>query len=308
MHITLRQLTVLEAVARNLSFTKAAEELHLTQPAVSMQIKQIEESIGLPLFEQMGKKVFLTQAGQELFNYSRTIQQQLDEAETVIENLKGVKRGKLTVAVASTANYFAPQILAAFSDRYEGITFSLDVTNRAGLLQHLENNDTDVVIMGKPPANVEVEAFEFMDNPLVVIAPTDHPLARQHNIPIATLLQETFILREQGSGTRFAIERFFAEQNASVTATMDMSSNEAIKQAVQAGLGLGILSIHTLEMELTLKRLTILDVESFPIMRKWYIVHRMGKRLSPVAVAFKEFLLANAAEMMKPLAALMKQQ
>ena len=307
MHITLRQLTVLEAVARNLSFTKAAEELHLTQPAVSMQIKQIEESIGLPLFEQMGKKVFLTQAGQELYTYSRAIQQQLDEAETVIENLKGVKRGKLTIAVASTANYFAPHILAAFNDQYEGITFSLDVTNRAGLLQHLDNNDTDVAIMGRPPAGMDVEAFEFMDNPLVVIAPPNHPLLKQQEIPISTLLKETFILREQGSGTRFAIERFFAEHDARVSATMDMSSNEAIKQAVQAGLGLGILSLHTLEMELTLKRLALLDVESFPIIRKWYIVHRTGKRLSPVATAFKEFLLANAAQMTKPLAELMKQ-
>ena len=307
MHITLRQLTVLEAVARNLSFTRAAEELHLTQPAVSMQIKQIEESIGLPLFEHMGKKVYLTQAGEELYTYSRTIQQQLDEAESVIENLKGVKRGKLTIAVASTANYFAPHILAAFNHQYEGITFSLDVTNRAGLLQHLDNNDADVVIMGKPPAGIDVEAFEFMDNPLVVIAPPNHPLLKQQEIPISTLLKETFILREQGSGTRFAIERFFAEHDARVSATMDMSSNEAIKQAVQAGLGLGILSLHTLEMELTLKRLALLDVESFPIIRKWYIVHRTGKRLSPVATVFKEFLLANAAQMTKPLAELMKQ-
>jgi len=307
MHITIRQLTVLEAVARNLSFTRAAEELHLTQPAVSMQIKQIEESIGLPLFEHMGKKVFLTQAGEELYAYSRAIQQQLDEVESVIENIKGVKRGKLTIAVASTANYFAPHILAAFSDQYEGITFSLDVTNRAGLLQHLDNNDTDVVIMGKPPAGIDVDAFEFMDNPLVVIAPPDHPLIQQKAIPISTLVQETFILREQGSGTRFAIERFFGEHDARVSATMDMSSNEAIKQAVQAGLGLGILSLHTLEMELTLKRLAILDVESFPIMRKWYIVHRSGKRLSPVASVFKDFLLSNAAELTKPLVDLMKQ-
>ena len=307
MHLTLRQMKVFEAVARLGSYTRAAEELHLTQPAVSMQIKQLEENAGLPLFEQLGKKIYLTQAGQEMHHYSRAIAQQLDEVDKVMADMKGVKRGRLVVAVASTANYFAPHILAAFNHQYEGITFSLDVTNRAGLLQHLDNNDADVVIMGKPPAGIDVEAFEFMDNPLVVIAPPNHPLLKQQEIPISTLLKETFILREQGSGTRFAIERFFAERDASIPATMDMSSNEAIKQAVQAGLGLGILSIHTLEMELTLKRLAILDVESFPIMRKWYIVHRMGKRLSPVAVAFKEFLLANAAEMTKPLAALMKQ-
>lgn len=300
MHITLRQLTVLEAVARHLSYTKAAEELHLTQPAVSMQIKQIEDAVGLPLFEQMGKKVFLTQAGSEMYNYSRAIQQQIEEAETVIENLKGLKRGKLRIAVASTANYFAPQILAAFSDKYEGITFSLDVTNRKGLLRHLNNNDTDVVIMGRPPANMEVEAFEFMDNPLVTIAPVNHPLRKQKNIDIDTLLKETFIIREQGSGTRNAIERFFSDHDREMTTTMEMSSNEAIKQAVQAGLGLGIVSSHTLEMELELKRLIVLDVESFPIMRKWYVVHRIGKRLSPVASAFKEFVLAEGTKMLTP--------
>lgn len=299
MHITLRQLTVLEAVARNLSYTKAAEELHLTQPAVSMQIRQIEDAVGLPLFELMGKKVYLTQAGSEMYNYSRAIHQQIEEAETVIQSLKGLKKGKLTIAVASTANYFAPQILAAFSDKYEGITFSLDVTNRKGLLQHLHNNDTDVVIMGRPPANMEVEAFEFMDNPLVAIAPANHPLLKQKNIDIDTLLKETFIIREQGSGTRNAIERFFSDRDREMTTTMDMSSNEAIKQAVQAGLGLGIVSIHTLEMELELKRLAILKVESFPIMRKWFVVHRIGKRLSPVANAFKEFVLDEGAKMLK---------
>ena len=298
MHITLRQLTVLEAVARHLSYTKAAAELHLTQPAVSMQIKQIEDAVGLPLFEQMGKKIFLTQAGNEMYNYSRTIQQQINEAESVIENLKGLKKGKLTIAVASTANYFAPQILASFSDKYEGITFSLDVTNRKGLLEHLNNNDTDVVIMGRPPANMEVEAFEFMDNPLVTIAPINHPLLKQKKIDIDTLLKETFIIREQGSGTRNAIERFFSDHEREIITTMDMSSNEAIKQAVEAGLGLGIVSIHTLEMELELKRLAILDVESFPIMRKWYVVHRIGKRLSPVATVFKEFVLANGAQLL----------
>ena len=298
MHITIRQLAVLEAVARNLSFTKAAEELHLTQPAVSMQIKQIEESIGLPLFEQVGKKVFLTEAGHEMYSYSRSIQQQLAEAEAIIEDLKGVKRGTLTIAVAGTANYFAPKILAAFKENYHNVTFSLDVTNRKGLLAHLDNNDTDLVIMGRPPANMEVEAESFMENPLVAIAPPNHPLVGHQEVPIVTLLKETFIIREQGSGTRNAIERFFSDHGFEVTTSLSMSSNEAIKQAVQAGLGLGILSMHTLEMELELKRLAILDVESFPILRQWYIVHRKGKRLSPVAQAFKDFVLKHAVEIL----------
>ena len=298
MHITIRQLAVLEAVARNLSFTKAADEMHLTLPAVSMQIKQIEESIGLPLFEQVGKKVFLTEAGQEMYNYSRSIQQQLAEAEAIIEDLKGVKRGTLTIAVASTANYFAPRILAAFKENYDKVNFSLDVTNRKGLLSHLDNNDTDLVIMGRPPANMEVEAESFMENPLVAIAPAKHPLVGKESIPIMTLLKETFIIREEGSGTRNAIERFISDHGFEITTSLSMSSNEAIKQAVQAGLGLGIVSIHTLEMELELKRLEILDVESFPILRHWYVVHRKGKRLSPVAQAFKDFVVNYASELL----------
>ncbi len=298
MQITIRQLVVLEAVARNLSFTKAAEQLHLTQPAVSMQIKQIEESIGLALFEQVGKKIHLTEAGTEMYNYSRAIQQQLSEAETVIEDLKGVKRGKLTIAIASTANYFAPKILAAFKDQHQNVTFSLDVTNRKGLLEHLDNNDTDVVIMGKPPQSLDLVAERFMDNPLVVIAPLNHALVPHSQISLQTLLQETFILREEDAGTRIAIERFFTGKGMQLSTSLNMSSNEAIKQAVQAGLGLGIVSMHTLEMELTLNRLAILDVESFPLLRHWYIVHRSGKRLSPVAAAFATFVLNNTTQLL----------
>ncbi|MDH5326250.1 MAG: LysR family transcriptional regulator [Gammaproteobacteria bacterium] len=294
MHVTLRQLTVLEAVARNLSYTKAADELHLTQPAVSMQIKQIEESVGIPLFEQIGKKIFLTQAGKEMYNYARSIQQLISEAETVIEDIKGIKHGTLTIAVASTANYFAPQILAAFKERYGGINFSLDVTNREGLLQHLENNDTDMVIMGQPPRHMDLESEFFMENPLVAIAPPDHPMVGRRNIPMDDFLQHTFIVREQGSGTRTAIERFFSDRGKEMTTSMSMSSNEAIKQAVQAGLGLGVVSIHTLDMELELKRLAVLEVESFPILRNWYIVHRKGKRLSPAAISLKKFITHNA--------------
>jgi len=299
MHITFRQLTVLEAVARNLSFTKAAEELHLTQPAVSMQIKQIEESIGLPLFEQIGKRVFLTEAGTEMYNYCRAIQQQLEEAEHVIENLKGVKQGRLSIAVASTANYFAPKILAAFNKEHESVKINLDVNNREGLLKHLTNNDTDVVIMGKPPSDMELEAEWFMENPLVCISAPDHRLVNKTNVPIRELQKETFILREEGSGTRIAIEKFFLEKGAELATTINMNSNEAIKQAVQAGLGLGIVSIHTLELELELKRLAIIEVENFPILRHWYIVYRKGKRLTPIAKAFKNFVISHAKELWK---------
>lgn len=292
MHVTLRQLTLFESVARNLSFTRAAEELHLSQPAVSMQVRQLEESVGLPLFEKYGRRIHLTEAGREMFHYSQAINHQLQEAEELMEALKGVRRGRLRISVATTANYFATRLLAAFAREYEGTTFALEVTNRKTLLQRLADNDTDLVVMGKPPEGLDLVAESFMENPLVIIAPPDHPLAAE-TVPIslARIQDETFVVREMESGTRVAMERFFAEQGVQFKAGMEMTSNEAIKQAVEAGLGLGIVSVHTLELELELKRLAVLNVEQFPIMRHWYVVHRRGKRLSPVAMTFRNYLL-----------------
>lgn len=296
LHFTFRQLSVFEAVARHLSYSRAAEELHLTQPAVSMQIKQLEENAGTPLFEQLGKKIYLTEAGRELSHYSRVIAQQLAEAESVLGELKGLQRGKLKISVASTANYFVPQLLAIFSQRFPTVTVSLDVTNRQALLAQLVNNEMDMAIMGQPPEGMHLVAESFMENPLVVIAPVNHPLAATKKIPLARLQSETFLVREQGSGTRVAMERFFSQHGIQFQAGMEMSSNEAIKQAVQAGLGLGILSLHTIELELETKRLKVLDVKGFPIMRHWYVVHRKDKRLSTAAQAFKAFLLTEAKQ------------
>ena len=294
MNVTLRQLRVFESVARLLSYTRAAEELHLSQPAVSMQIRQLEDNLGLPLFERVGKKVYITEAGQEMYHYSRGVEQQLSEAETVLENLKGLRQGRLVLAVASTANYFVPRLFAEFNKKYEAVSLSLDVTNRKGLLSHLEANDADMIIMGLPPGEMDLEAEAFLDNPLVVIAPPGHPLVGQRHIPMETLQQETFIMRERGSGTRISTERVFEDVGVQLKSGMEMSSNEAIKQAVQAGLGLGVLSIHTLEVELMLERLVVLDVEDFPIIRHWYIVHRRGKRFSAVAQAFRDFVLTES--------------
>jgi len=294
MNVTLRQLQVFEAVARHLNYTQAAVELHLTQPAVSMQIKQLEGNLGINLFDQVGKRTYLTEAGMEMFHYSRVIAQQLNEADEVLEQLKGVQRGHLTISVASTANYFATRLLAEFAKNHESTTFSLDVTNRASLLQQLENNEPDLVIMGRPPADRDLLAEVFMDNPLLIIASLDHPLVGQKNIPLERLQKETFVVREQGSGTWNAMQRFFAEHQVELTSGMEMTSNEAIKQAVEAGLGLGIVSIHTLALELETKRLAVLDVQSFPILRHWYLVHRNGKRLSPVAEAFRQFVFEKA--------------
>ena len=298
MNLTFRQLKVFEAVARHLSYTQAARELYLTQPAVSMQIKQLEENVGLPLFEQMGKKIYLTEAGREMYHYCRTIAAQLEEAEEVIEQLKGMRRGHLQISVATTANHFATRLLAEFVKHNEGVTFSLDVTNRKKLLHQLAENERDLVIMGRPPGDGDLMAESFMDNPLVVVAARDHPLVAKKNIKLDVLRDEAFVTREQGSGTRIAMERFFKERGVSVNLEMEMTSNEAIKQAVEAGLGLGLVSIHTLELELETGRLAILDVEEFPILRHWYVVYRKGKRLAPVAQAFREFVHQEAKSLM----------
>jgi DNA-binding transcriptional LysR family regulator len=303
MNITFRQLQIFAAVAQYLSYTRASEALHLTQPAVSMQIKQLEQSVGLPLFEQLGKRVFLTDAGQEFSRYAKAITAQLEELEQVVNEMKGLQRGRLTIAVASTANYFVPRLLAMFCQQHGEVTVSLDVTNREQLLKGLVENRTDLVIMGQPPEEMDLVAERFMDNPLVVIAPPDHPLVTASKIPLERLHEETFLVREQGSGTRSAMERFFAANQLALSTAMEMSSNEAIKQGVAAGLGLGIVSLHTLGMELALKRLVILDVVNFPIMRYWYIVYRSGKRLSLVAQAFQHFVKEESVRILEAAAA-----
>lgn len=295
MHLTLRQIEVFNAVALHQNYTRAAEALHLSQPAVSMQIKQLEESIDLHLFEQVGKQIQLTDAGHHMYSFARNMTDLLEEADEVFEAIKGVETGALSISVATTASHFATRLLAAFSKQHQGITISLDITNRETLRRQLERNERDLVIMGQPPEGLEVEAEAIMKNPLVMIAPTTHPLSREQKIPLAHFASESFVVRESGSGTRSAIERFFANHNVDFSTGIEMTSNEAIKQAVEAGLGLGIVSVHTLELELETQRLKILDVEDFPIQRHWYILQRKGKRLSPAAIAFKQFVLEQAA-------------
>ena len=299
MNITIRQFQIFEAVAQHLSYTRAAEVLYLSQPAVSMQIKQLESEVEMPLFERMGKKLFLTEAGKELLVYARNISQQLIELDEVMNEIRGSERGSVTIAVATTANYFALKLLGEFYKRFSGTNISLDVTNRESLLKHLNENTVDMVIMGQPPEDIDVEATPFMDNPLVVIAPKGHELTKQKQIPLSVLQQETFIMREHGSGTRIAMERFFEQSGYSISSVMEMSSNEAINQAVEAGLGLGIVSHHTLELELALDRLEVLDVESFPIMRHWYLVHRKGKRLTTLMDEFKRLVINDAGNILE---------
>ena len=298
LHLTLRQLKVFESVARNLSYSGAATELHLTQPAVSMQIKQLEGNIELRLFEQVGKRIYLTEAGNELYQYSRAISQQLANLEVALDELKGLERGKLNISVVSTANYFAPHLLAKFCQRYSGVTVSLNVSNRETVLKQLVDNLTDLAIIGQPPKKLDIVSESFMENPLVVIAPPDHPLCKINKIPVKRLAQEIFLVREPGSGTRSAMERFFAKHKITINRGMETDTTEAIKQAVQAGMGLGIMSLHTAELELATHRLEVLDVRGFPIMRYWHIVNRKNKRLSGVAQAFKAFLLKEASGLM----------
>lgn len=297
LHITLRQLKVFESVARNLSFTRAAEELFLTQPTVSIQIKQLEKTIALPLFEQMGKRIYLTEAGQELYQYSRAIAQQLADMELALDELKGLERGKLNISVVSTANYFTSHLLAKFCQRYQNVTVSLNVSNRETVLKHLSDNLTDLAIMGQPPSGLDIVSESFMENPLVIIAPPTHHLCGQQKIPVKQLEQEVFLVREAGSGTRSAMERFFSEQQIKINRGMEADTTEAIKQAVLAGMGLGIMSLHTIELEIETRRLEILDVQGFPIIRHWYVVHRKNKRFSQVVKTFKDFLLKEASSL-----------
>jgi DNA-binding transcriptional LysR family regulator len=295
MHITIRQLQVFASVAKHLSYTRAAEELHLTQPAVSMQIKQLEKSVGLKLFEQIGKKIYLTEAGSVVLEHALSITSKLHSIENDLEQLKGIDGGRLTVCIASTVNYFATRLISRFSQAYPTVQISLDVTNRHDLLKRLETNEPDLVLMGRPPSSADLSSTAFMDNPLVIIANPHHPLAKETNIPIKRLASEKFVLREQGSGTRAAMEEIFKQHKIEPKAGTQLSGNESIKQAVEAGLGLALVSFHTVDLELKANRLTTLDVQHFPILKKWHIGHRSGKHLTATAQAFWDFVIEESA-------------
>lgn len=292
---TLRQLKVFETVARHLSFSRAAEELHLSQPAVSIQIKQLEAHAGLPLFEQLGKKIYLTPAGREVLQHARAIIQQFREAEEALAVLKGIGGGRLNIAVISAGDYFFPRLVAEFCSRYEGVTVELSVNNREEVLHQLSENATDLAILLRPPETMDTIAVPFAPQPQVIVAAPDHALAGRHGVPLKALAQEKFLVRERGSDTRISMEEAFAERRFKPRIAMEIKSFETIKQAVMAGMGVSFLSAHTISLELQLARLTMLDIEGFPVMRNWHVVHRKNKRLPPVAVAFKEFLLKEGA-------------
>ncbi len=288
---TLHQLKVFEAVARHNSFTRAAEELFLTQPTVSMQVKQLSKAVGLPLFEQVGKRLYLTEAGKELYTTCRELFDRLAQFETSIANLKGLKQGTLRLAVVTTAKYVIPRLLGPFCQRYPGIDVSLTVDNHERIIDGLIDNRDDLYIMSQPPDDLDVTVHPFLENPLVVLAWHNHPLAKEKNIPLKRLSEEPFIMREPGSGTRQAVQKLFDDQGLELKVKLDLGSNETIKQAIAGGLGISILSIHTLALEGPNSPLTILDVEGFPIQRYWYVVYPAGKQLSIIAQTFFEYLL-----------------
>lgn len=294
---TLRQLKVFETVARHLSFSRAAEELHLTQPAVSTQVKQLEEHAGLPLFEQLGKKIYLTPAGGEMLHYARSIISQFREAEEAMARFKGISGGKLNVSVISAGDYFFPRLLAEFTRRHAGVALNLAVHNREEVLHQLAANLTDLAVMVRPPVDMDTHNESFAPHPYVIVAAPNHPLAGKKNIPLSRLARESFVVREKGSDTWNSMQDGFAGRLPNLNIAMEITSTETIKQAVIAGMGISFLSIHTVALELQVGNLVVLDVEGFPVMLNWFVVHRKNKRLPPVALAFKNFLLEDGARL-----------
>jgi DNA-binding transcriptional LysR family regulator len=290
---TLHQLRVFVVAAKHLSFTKAAEELFLTQPTVSMQMKQLTKAVGLPLFEQIGKRLYLTQAGEILYESCQRIFTELGEFESAIANMKGLKQGQLNLSAVSTTKYFLPRIIGPFCQKYPGVELSLRFTNHERILQYLTDNEDDFYILSQLPSTVDVTAHQILENPLVAIAPSDHPLAQERNIPFARLAEEPFIMREPGSGTRQALEELFHKHQRDLKVRLELGSNEAIKQAILGGLGISVLSQHTLTLEKDTGLFAILDVEDLPIQRNWYAIYPAGKHPSVVARTFLEYLEAD---------------
>lgn len=296
-HATLHQLRIFEAAARLLHFGRAAAELNLTQPAVSIQLKQLEDATDLPLFEKIGRRMHLTSAGTELLGHVRSVLERLREADEAMRALKDGGGGELHVAATTTAEYFAPRLLAAFKRIHTDVRVRLTIDNRAALVRALTENTIDLAVMGQAPAEIDTMAAAFARHPLAIVAAPDHPLAHKRRVGLAQLAHEPFLIRERGSGTRMTMERAFAAQNFRPAETIEIGSNETIKQAVSAGMGVGFISLHTAGLELATGRLAVLSVKGTPVIRDWYVVHRTGKRLSTAATAFKAYLAGQGASL-----------
>ncbi|MHB8390962.1 MAG: LysR family transcriptional regulator [Acidiferrobacteraceae bacterium] len=293
-HATLHQLKIFDAVARHMSFARAAEELHLTPSALSIQVKQLAEAVGQPLFEQVGKKIALTAAGHASWATCRDVLDRLEQLGQELAALQGLEKGSLKLATLATAKYFIPRLLGDFCEKHLGIDATLFIGNREALLERLARNQDDLYVLGQPPEHMNVTTEPFADNLLIVVARSNHPLASEKNIAPSRLQNVPFILREPGSGTRLAAEKFFEQHGVVLKARMELGSNEAVKQVVAGGLGVAVLSASTLRAEITSGELSVLDVRGFPLKRKWYMVYPAGKQLTPATRAFMEYLCAAA--------------
>lgn len=291
---TFRQLRVFNEVARHLSFARAAEVLHLTPPAVTMQVKELEGHVGLPLFERSGRQISLTTAGEYMLVHARKMLATLKDAEDTAARLKRIEVGRLTIGMVSTAKYFLPRLLAEFQQEHEGVEIRLAVGNREQLVKMLHGNEVDIAIMGRPPTELATRAEPFAAHPHVFVAPTDHPLLKVGHPTVEAMRPYGFILRERGSGTRAAMEVFLEQSRMEPRVVMEMSSNETIKQAVMAGMGISFLSLHTIGLELEHRLIATLEVEGAPVVRAWNVVHTLSKLLSPAAEAFRYFMLERA--------------
>jgi DNA-binding transcriptional LysR family regulator len=290
-NVTVRQLRVFAEVARQLSFARAAAELHLTPPAVTMQVKELESQVGLPLFDRKGRQIALTTVGEYVLSYVRRVLALLKDAEDAVARFKGLQGGTLTVGMVSTAEYFVPRLLARFRTEHPGIDVRLRLGNREQLVQLMQRNEVDLAIMGRPPKEWATRAEPFAMHPHVLVTAIDHPFTRMDRVPAQALAHEGFIVRESGSGTRAALEEYIREHHLDMRVVMEMSSNESIKQAVMAGMGVSLLSLHTIALERRQGLIATPDVEGLPVVRRWHVVNNLAKTLSPAAEAMRYFVL-----------------
>ena len=313
MNVTFRQLRVFAEVARHGSMARAAETLHLTPPAVSMQIKELEGQVGLSLFDRQGRQVSLSTAGEYFLVHAKRLLADLKHADDEMARFRGLERGELTIGIVSTAKYFVPHLLARFHEEHPGVEVRLRVAaNREQLVALMDAGEVDLSVMGRPPREVATRSESFAAHPLVFVGPPGHALVRMGHVPLAALDGQRFIAREHGSGTRAAMDKLFAEHRIVPSITMEMASNETIKQAVMAGMGLAFLSLHTIGLELRTGLLRLLDVEGTPLMRTWHIVRLQSRLLSPAAEAFRYFIIergepylrAQDAELLGPAVAM----
>lgn len=291
MNITFRQLRLFLALAETGSVSAAAKAMHVTQPTASMQLKEVSQSAGLPLYEVVGKKIYLTDVGQELAATARAVAQNWDAFEQNLDAVKGLSRGKLRVAAVSTAKYFMPRMIGSFCTRYPAIDVSLEILNRDGVVGRMRENRDDLYIMSMPPTDLDLGDEVLMPNPIVVIAATFDALSQRSAVPLHELAQRRFILREKGSGTRMAADQFFKKMKFRPDVRLELGSNEAVKESVAGGLGIGVVSRHVLHGQQKEHGVSIVDVQGFPLPSAWHIVHPGGKKLSPLAQAFKQHLI-----------------